>query len=112
MRRSAGNSHGTRVFTDQMASRTKQKEQLRARRLAEERARAEQARRQRRLRMLGGVVVLAAAVVAVAIAISAAEAALRQGPKAPPQSRQLPAWTACWRASPSPATRLVPRAQR
>ncbi len=53
-----------------MASRTKQKEEARARRLAEERARAERARRQRRMQMLGGVVLAAVAIVAVAIAIS------------------------------------------
>lgn len=53
-----------------MASRTKQKEQARARRLEEERARLERARQQRRLRMLGGVILGALAVVAVAIAIS------------------------------------------
>jgi protein-disulfide isomerase len=53
-----------------MASRTKQKEEARARRLAEEQARAEQARRTRRLQMLGGVLVIAVAVVAVAIAVS------------------------------------------
>jgi protein-disulfide isomerase len=53
-----------------MASRTKQKEAARARRLAEEQARAAKAARQRRLQMLGGVVLAAIAVVAVAIAIS------------------------------------------
>lgn len=53
-----------------MASRTKQKEEARARRLAEERARAEQARRNRRLRMVGGVVLGAVVVVAIAIAVS------------------------------------------
>jgi protein-disulfide isomerase len=53
-----------------MASRTKQKEEARARRLAEEQARAERATRQRRLRMLGGSVVAAIAVVVVAVAIS------------------------------------------
>ncbi|HEY1523078.1 MAG TPA: thioredoxin domain-containing protein [Solirubrobacteraceae bacterium] len=53
-----------------MASRTKQKEEARARRLAEEQARAQQARRSRRLQMLGGVLVIAVAVVAVAIAVS------------------------------------------
>jgi len=53
-----------------MASRTKQKEEARARRLAEERARVERERRQRRLRMLGGVVLGAVAVVAVLIAVS------------------------------------------
>ncbi|HTX30613.1 MAG TPA: thioredoxin domain-containing protein [Solirubrobacteraceae bacterium] len=54
-----------------MASRTKQKEEARARRLAEERAAAERAQRTRRTRMLGGVLVLAVVIVAVAIAISA-----------------------------------------
>ncbi len=53
-----------------MASRTKQKEEARARRLAEERARAERARRDRRLRMVGGIVVVALAIVAVLIAVS------------------------------------------
>jgi protein-disulfide isomerase len=53
-----------------MASRTKQKEEARARRLAEESARDERERRQRRLRMLAGVVLAAIAVVAVAIVIS------------------------------------------
>jgi protein-disulfide isomerase len=52
-----------------MASRTKQKEEARARRLDEERARTERTRRQRRTRMLGGVVIGAVALVAVAIAI-------------------------------------------
>jgi protein-disulfide isomerase len=53
-----------------MASRTKQKEEARARRLAEQESRADKARRDRRLRMLGGVVLIAAAIVAVAIAVS------------------------------------------
>ena len=53
-----------------MASRTKQKEEARARRLAEEQARAERARRDRRLKMVTGVVLGALALVAVAIAIS------------------------------------------
>jgi protein-disulfide isomerase len=53
-----------------MASRTKQKEQARARRLAEERARAQRERRQRRVRMLLGIILGAAAVVAVIVAIS------------------------------------------
>jgi protein-disulfide isomerase len=53
-----------------MASRTKQKEEARARRLAEEQARTERARRQRRLRMLVGVVLGALVLVAVAIGIS------------------------------------------
>ena len=53
-----------------MASRKEQKEAARQRRLAEEQARAERARRDRRLRMLGGTLVAAIAVVVVAIAIS------------------------------------------
>jgi protein-disulfide isomerase len=53
-----------------MASRTRQKEEARTRRLAEERARAERDRQQRRLRIVGGIVVAAIAVVAVLIAIS------------------------------------------
>jgi protein-disulfide isomerase len=53
-----------------MASRTKQKEEARARRLAEEQARVERSRRQRRLQMLGGVVILAIVVVVVAVIVS------------------------------------------
>lgn len=54
----------------EMASRTKQKEEARARRLAEERARAERARRDRRIRIIGGVVIAAGAAAAVVIAIA------------------------------------------
>jgi protein-disulfide isomerase len=53
-----------------MASRTKQKEEARARRLAEEQARAERDRRARRMRMVTGVIIAAVAVVAVGIVIS------------------------------------------
>jgi protein-disulfide isomerase len=53
-----------------MASRKDQKEAARQRRLAEERVRAQRARRDRRLRLLGGTLVAAIAVVVVAIAIS------------------------------------------
>ena len=53
-----------------MASRTKQKEEARARRLAEERARADRARRDRRLRTVGGVILGAIIVVAVLIIVS------------------------------------------
>jgi protein-disulfide isomerase len=53
-----------------MASRTKQKEEARARRLAEEQARQLKERRTRRLRMLGGAVGVAIAVVVVAIIVS------------------------------------------
>jgi protein-disulfide isomerase len=53
-----------------MASRTKQKEEARARRLEQERANAERERRTRRLQMVGGVVLAAIAVVVVAVLIS------------------------------------------
>jgi protein-disulfide isomerase len=53
-----------------MASRKEQKEQARARRLAEEQARSERAQRDRRLRMIGGVIVGVVVVVVVAIAVS------------------------------------------
>ena len=53
-----------------MASRTKQKEEARARRLAEEQARAERARRDRRIRTIGGIVLGAIIVVAVLIVVS------------------------------------------
>jgi protein-disulfide isomerase len=53
-----------------MASRKEQKEAARQRRIAEEQARLARERRDRRLRMLAGVVIGAVAVVAVAIAIS------------------------------------------
>lgn len=53
-----------------MASRKEQKEQARQRRLAEERARSEKARRDRRVRMLGGTILAAVAIIAVAIAVS------------------------------------------
>ncbi|HUJ33623.1 MAG TPA: thioredoxin domain-containing protein [Solirubrobacteraceae bacterium] len=53
-----------------MASRTKQKEEARARRLAEEQARAERARRDRRIRTVGGIVLGAIVVVVVLILIN------------------------------------------
>src|SRR5437763_8979373 len=66
-----------------MASRTKQKQQARARRLAEEQAHTERARRQRRMQMLGGVLLAAIAVVAAAIAISSSGSST---PKATPSA--------------------------
>ena len=51
-----------------MASRTKQKEEARARRLAEEQARVEHARRQQRIRIIGGTV-LGAVVIVVALVL-------------------------------------------
>jgi protein-disulfide isomerase len=59
-----------RADVERMASRKEQKEAARERRLAEERARADKARRDRRLRMLGGVVVGTIAVIVVIFAIS------------------------------------------
>jgi protein-disulfide isomerase len=53
-----------------MASRTKQKEEARARRLAEEQARAERARQQQRLRMVLGTVVGAVVIVVALILIN------------------------------------------
>ncbi len=53
-----------------MASRAQQKEQARQRRLAEEQARAERARRQRRLQMILGTIIIAVVVVGVGVAIS------------------------------------------
>jgi protein-disulfide isomerase len=53
-----------------MASRTKQKEEARARRLAEEQARTEHARRQQRIRMVGGTVLVAIVLVVAAVLIS------------------------------------------
>jgi protein-disulfide isomerase len=53
-----------------MASRKEQKEQARAQRLAKEQELAAKKQRQRRIQILGGVVVLAIVIVGVAIAIS------------------------------------------
>ena len=64
-----------------MASRTKQKEEARARRLAEERARAERAQRAQRLRMLAGVVIAAIIVVAVVVVISSSGSNTASAPK-------------------------------
>ncbi len=65
-----------------MASRKEQKEAARQRRLAEEKARAEKARRDRRLRMTGGVVLGAVIVVVAAIAISSKGGGSGSAPKA------------------------------
>jgi protein-disulfide isomerase len=75
-----------------MASRTKQKEEARARRLAEEQAHAERAQRQRRMFMIGGVLLAAVAIVAVAIAISSGgnsnAGSSAATPKTPQQQQQ------------------------
>jgi len=68
-----------------MASRTKQKEEARARRVAEERARAERTRRQQRVRMIGGTVLVAVVVVVAGILISSSggkKGGLQTGAKA------------------------------
>jgi protein-disulfide isomerase len=69
-----------------MASRTKQKEEARARRLAEEQARAERARRQRRLQMIAGTVLGAVVIVVVLVLISSGggtkETGIQTGTKA------------------------------
>jgi protein-disulfide isomerase len=69
-----------------MASRTKQKEEARARRLAEEQARAERARRQQRVRTIGGAVLAAVVVVVALILINSGggkkETGLQTGGKA------------------------------
>jgi len=69
-----------------MASRTRQKEEARARRIAEEQARAEQDRRRRRLQTLGGVVLIAVAIIAVAIAVSSGGGS---APKIPTTKKQI-----------------------
>jgi protein-disulfide isomerase len=76
-----------------MASRKEQKEAARARRLAEEQARAEKARRERRLRMLGGLVIVAVALIAVVVAVSAGSGAggLKTGKAATATSQQVDA---------------------
>lgn len=53
-----------------MASRVKQKEEARARRLAQERSLAANARRQRQLRTLGGLVLAVAVIIAVVVAVT------------------------------------------
>jgi protein-disulfide isomerase len=63
-----------------MASRKEQKEQARARRLAEEQAAAQRSSRNRRMQMLGGVLVGAAIVIGVAIAISSGNSTANTNP--------------------------------
>jgi protein-disulfide isomerase len=67
-----------------MASRTKQKEEARARRLAEERERAERMRRQRRWQIIGGTVLGAVVIVAALILINSGgnKGGLQTGTKA------------------------------
>jgi len=74
-----------------MASRTKQKEEARARRLAEEQARAEKARRDRRLRTVGGIVVGAIIVVAALVIINSGgnKGGIKTGTEATATSNQV-----------------------
>lgn len=74
-----------------MASRARQKQQARARRLADERAATAKADRVRRLRTLASIVVAAIAVIAVAIAVSAGgtKAGIAQGRAAKEISTQV-----------------------
>ncbi len=71
-----------------MASRTKQKEEARTRRLAEEAERAQRARSQRRLRMVGGSVLGAVVVVVVLVAISSGGGGSTKGLKTGQQATQ------------------------
>jgi protein-disulfide isomerase len=64
-----------------MASRKEQKEAARHKRLAEEQARAERARRDRRLRTTGGVLVGAIVVIVAAIVISSSNSSNATAPK-------------------------------
>src|SRR5579859_4607270 len=72
-----------------MASRAKQKEEARKRRLAEEQARALRERRQRRLRMAAGIVISAVAIAAILIAIGSSSSK-----KFPPTGGPRPELTA------------------
>lgn len=74
-----------------MASRAQQKEQARAQRLAEEQARSEHARRQRRLRLLAiaGLIALAVVGVAIAVANSGGSSTLKSGSSASAVSSQV-----------------------
>jgi protein-disulfide isomerase len=71
-----------------MASRTKQKEEARARRLAEERARAQRAQRDKRLKMIGGIVLAGVAIVAVLVAISSGGGSSETGKQTGTQAKQ------------------------
>jgi protein-disulfide isomerase len=63
-----------------MASRKEAKEEARAKRLADEQARAAQTQRTRRIQMLAGVVIAAVAIVVVAIAVSSGGSSAKPGP--------------------------------
>ncbi len=74
-----------------MASRTKHKEEARARRLAEEQARQLRERRQRRLRMLGGLVGIAVAVIVVAIIVASGSSSSNSNPNSAGAKRNIAA---------------------
>jgi len=66
-----------------MASRKQQKEAARARRIAEEQARADRERRDRQIRLFGGVGIAAVAVVAVVVVIAAGSGSGKSGTGTP-----------------------------
>jgi protein-disulfide isomerase len=73
-----------------MASRTRQKEEARQRRIAAEQARLERARRERRLRILGGTLLGAVAIAAVLVAVSIGGGSAKPAPKPnSPQARSI-----------------------
>jgi Protein of unknown function (DUF3105) len=73
-----------------MASRKEQKEAARARRIAEEQARRERVRRERRLRFAGGLVIVLVAAVAAAIAIGSSGGSKAGAFKPAPNGIKLP----------------------
>jgi protein-disulfide isomerase len=88
-----------------MASRTKQKEEARARRIAEEQARQLQGRRTRRLRMLGGAIGVAIAVVVVAIIVSSGGSS-NSNPTSPANKKNIAAVNSLLSGIPQAGTRL------
>jgi protein-disulfide isomerase len=88
-----------------MASRTKQKEEARARRLAEEQERQLRERRQRRLRMLGGAIGVAIAVVVVAIIVSSGGGS-NSNPNSPANKKNVAAVDSLLNGIPQSGARL------
>jgi protein-disulfide isomerase len=72
-----------------MASRTRQKEEARQRRIAAEQARLERSRRERRVRILGGTLLGAIAIVAVLVAVSSGGGAKPAPRPSSPQARNV-----------------------
>jgi protein-disulfide isomerase len=88
-----------------MASRSKQKEEARARRLAEEQSRQEKARRDRRLRMLGLTLGVAVAVVVVAIIVSSGGSS-NSNPTSPANKKNIAAVDTLLNGIPQSGARL------